>query len=102
MQGTKVLKLQWQQNAILMCHRDSPGGKESSCLPIVTQAGDQAEDDLPVPPNLDWILIPSRRTQSCLGGGMNLYTCGVFENPTCPDTVMGKGVVSTFPLFSCS
>ncbi|KAF4796220.1 hypothetical protein TURU_086304 [Turdus rufiventris] len=90
MQGTKVLKLQWQQNAILMCHRDSPGGKESSCLPIVTQAGDQAEDDLLVPPNLDWILIPSRRTQSCLGGGMNLYTCGVFENPTCPDTVMGE------------
>lgn len=91
MQGTKVLKLQWQQNAILMCHRDSPGGKESSCLPIVTQAGDQAEDDLLVPPNQAWILIPPRRTQtwSSLGGGMNLKTCGVFGNSTHPDTLSG-------------
>lgn len=50
MQGTRVLNPHCQQKTILMCQRDRPGGKENFCFTIFTQAVDQAEDDLPLPP----------------------------------------------------
>lgn len=104
MQGTKVLKLQWQQNAILMCHRDSPGGKESSCLPIVTQWSDWGRPSCASKPSLDFnsirenadLVWPVRRDEL-----VHLWCVLGIQLDLTP-SVMREGVVSTILLFSWS
>lgn len=61
MQRTRVLNLHCQQKAILMCQRDRPTGKENFCFIIFTQAVDQAEDDLSLPPNQPSLFFSSTK-----------------------------------------
>jgi len=51
MQRTRVLNLHCQQKAILIYQRDRPSGKENFCFAVFTQAVDQAEGDVSLPPD---------------------------------------------------